>query len=106
MSNNINSITLECQTAKPLVVHAGENEFATVFAIHNRYVGKEQTKAVPINVLFSGRTLNLAKASLSETGTRFVVTGELDADERKEGGHFFSIRANQLLPLARAKSNE
>jgi len=107
MSNNINTITLEVNAAADLV---DRDTFATVFCIHNRYVGQDEAtkkpleKAVPIGVLFSGPTLNYAKKVVTK-GSGFVVTGELDYDKRGEK-EFFTIRATQLKPLARAHGDE
>lgn len=101
MSDNINSTTIQLITAKALTFHDGESPFASVFCFHNRYMGpKRDAKAIPISVVFRGRTLAFARKVLTQDkGQRFVVTGQLDADPREKGGHFFQIIADQFVPL-------
>ncbi len=102
MSHNINTITLEVNAATDLV---DRENFATVFAIHNRYIGTDEhqkpiEKALPIGVLFGANTRNYAKKAVKK-GARFIVTGVLDYD-LKGDKEFFTVRADSLTPIPRA----
>lgn len=108
MSHNLNSITLEVNAATDLV---DRENFATVFAIHNRYIGagdeqKPREKAVPISVLFGRNTLNLARKTIRK-GSRFTVIGALDHDRSDDGKkEFFTIRADSLSPYPKSSAAE
>lgn len=91
----INTISLELNAAMDVSSH-DDGEWATVFAIHNKYRGKERpSKPVPISVKFGGNTAAFALAAIKK-GTPFVVTGSLDFDEGEKGRDFYRINADQL----------
>lgn len=91
----INTITLELNAAA--AVHAyDDGTWATVFAIHNRYRGKDNpAKAIPISVKFSDHTVAYALTAIRK-GSHFTVTGTLDHDEGDRGKDFYRINADQL----------
>ena len=91
----INAVTLELNAATA-IRSFDEGTWATVFAIHNRYRGKEKPgKAVPISVKFGGNTVAYAVAAIRK-GTHFTVSGSLDFDEGEGGKAFYRINADQL----------
>lgn len=104
MSHNTNVTCLEFTTGKDLVLHEPTEgkPFATVFALHNRYMGKDnEERTMPISILFSGRTLALAKKTVAKTGSRAIVTGQLDftPSKKDDGAGFYQIRAESLTPI-------
>jgi hypothetical protein len=91
----INTITLELNAAAAIRSH-DEGQWATVFAIHNRYRGKDKPpKAIPISVKFSDHTVAYALTAIRK-GAHFTVTGTLDHDEGNQGKDFYRINADQL----------
>ena len=91
----INTITLELNAATAIRSH-DEGQWATVFAIHNRYRGKDKpAKAIPISVKFSDHTVAYALTAIRK-GAHFTVTGTLDHDEGNQGKDFYRINADQL----------
>jgi hypothetical protein len=91
----INTVTLELNAATA-VRPFDDGTWATVFAIHNRYRGKDKPgKAVPISVKFGGNTASYAITAIRK-GTHFTVSGSLDYDEGEQGKAFYRINADQL----------
>lgn len=91
----INTITLELNAAAALRSY-DDGTWATVFAIHNRYRGKDKpAKAIPISVKFSDHTVAYALTAIRK-GSHFTVTGTLDHDEGDRGKDFYRINADQL----------
>ena len=91
----INTVTLELNAASELHSY-DDGTWASIFAIHNRYRGKDKPgKAVPIFVKFGGNTAAYA-ASAIRKGTHFTVSGSLDYDEGEQGKPFYRINADQL----------
>lgn len=96
----INSINLEVNAATDIRSH-DSGTWATVFAIHNRYRGKDKpAKAVPISVKFGPHTAPFAIAAIRK-GTHFTVSGALDFDEGEQGKDFYRINADQLSVQSR-----
>jgi len=99
----INTVTLELNAAGP-VRSFDDGTWASVFAIHNRYRGKDKPgKAVPISVKFGGNTASYAIAAIRK-GTHFTVSGSLDYDEGDQGKAFYRINADQLRVHTRKDS--
>jgi hypothetical protein len=91
----INTITLELNAATAVRSY-DDGAWATVFAIHNRYRGKEKpAKAIPISVKFSEPTVAYALTAIRK-GAHFTVTGTLDHDQGDRGKEFYRINADQL----------
>ena len=91
----INTVTLELNAATDIRPY-DDGTWASVFAIHNRYRGKENPgKAVPISVKFGGNTVAYAITAIRK-GTHFTVSGSLDYDEGEQGKPFYRINADQL----------
>ena len=91
----INALTLELNAATAVRAF-DDGSWATVFAIHNRYRGKDRPgKPVPISVKFGGNTAAYAITAIRK-GTHFTVSGSLDYDEGDEGKPFYRINADQL----------
>lgn len=111
MSHSANHIDLHVTAGRDLVFHEGtENNkpFATVFALHNHYAGKDrEERTMPISVLFSGRTLALAKKTICK-GASFVAGGILDfvAGKKEGDAGFYQIRCDQLTPIHQPKTKE
>src|ERR1017187_917417 len=69
----INTVTLELNAATAVRAF-DDGSWATVFAIHNRYRGKDKPgKAVPISVKFGGNTASYAITAIRK-GTHFTVS--------------------------------
>jgi hypothetical protein len=91
----INNINLELNAAGDIRSH-DDGKWASVFAIHNKYRGREKpSKAVPIFVKFGGNTAAYAIAAIKK-GTHFTVGGTLDFDKGDESKDFYRINADQL----------
>jgi len=79
----INSVNLEVNAATDVRSH-DNGKWVTVFAIHNKYRGKDKpAKAVPISVKFGPNTAAYAVAAIRK-GTPFTVSGALDFDEGEQ----------------------
>jgi hypothetical protein len=91
----INNINLELNAATDIRSH-DDGKWASVFAIHNKYRGREKpSKAVPISVKFESNTVAYALVAIKK-GTHFTVSGTLDFDKGEEGRDFYRINADQL----------
>jgi hypothetical protein len=91
----INTVALELNAATEIRTY-DDGTWASVFAIHNRYRGKDKPgKAVPISVKFGGNTAAYAATAIKK-GTHFTVSGSLDYDEGEQGKPFYRINADQL----------
>ncbi|OAM91881.1 hypothetical protein AW736_26235 [Termitidicoccus mucosus] len=97
-------MSLQVTAATDLREHTGknDNEWATVFAIHNKYRGKKNDpKAIPVTIHFGPQTLALAKATIKK-GLMFTVVGELDYDKVVDDSgsekEFYKVHALQLSP--------
>ena len=91
----LNTITLELNAATA-VRSFDDGKWATVFAIHNRFRGKDRpAKPIPISVKFSDNTVAYALTAIRK-GAHFTVTGSLDHDEGEHGKDFYRINADQL----------
>jgi hypothetical protein len=91
----INAISLELNAATEVRSH-DDGSWATVFAIHNKYRGKDKAaKPVPISVKFGPNTVTFALAAIRK-GTHFTVGGSLDFDGGEKGKDFYRINADQL----------
>lgn len=105
-SHALNSVTLELNAAADLRSY-NDGKWASVFAIHNKYRGKnKEPQSVPISVKFSDSTVAYALTAIKK-GTHFVVTGELDYDKSDEPipgtqqfKEFYRINASQLRVLS------
>lgn len=101
----INMMALQVTAATELREYTGknDNEWATVFAIHNKYRGKKNDpKAIPVTIHFGPQTVALAKATIRK-GLMFTVVGELDYDKvvDEDSGsekEFYKVHALQLSP--------
>ena len=99
----INSVTLELNAATHLRSF-DDGTWASVFAIHNLYRGKDHPgKAVPISVKFGGNTVAYAITAIKK-GTHFTVSGSLDYAEGEQGRPFYRINAEQLRVHTRKES--
>ena len=93
--HSINTVVLELNAAGDVRSH-DEGAWATVFAIHNLFRGKEHpSKPVPIQVRFGGNTAAYAIVAMKK-GTHFTVTGRLDYDQGEDGKEWYRISADQL----------
>lgn len=91
----INLIALELNAATDVRSH-DEGAWASVFAIHNLFRGKDHSgKSIPISVRFGGNTAAYALAGMKK-GTHFTVTGRLDYDQGEDGKEWYRISADQL----------
>jgi hypothetical protein len=91
----INTIALELNAAGEVRSYDG-GSWATVFAIHDLFRGKDHpVKAVPISIRFGGNTAAYAIAAIRK-GTHFTVTGRLDYDKSEDGKEWYQISADQL----------
>ena len=93
--HSINTVVLELNAAGDVRSH-DEGAWATVFAIHNLFRGKDHpSKPVPIQVRFGGNTAAYAIVAMKK-GTHFTVTGRLDYDQGEDGKEWYRISADQL----------
>jgi hypothetical protein len=93
--HSLNTATLEVNAAADLRSYE-DGKWATVFAIHNKYRGKDrEPQAVPLTVKFGGNTAAYAIKAIRK-GTHFVVSGQIDYDQAENGKEFYRIDADQL----------
>lgn len=91
----INLIALELNAAEAVRAY-DDGSWASVFAIHDLYRGRDHpAKAIPISVRFGGSTAAYAIAAIKK-GTHFTVTGRLDYDKGEDGKDWYRISADQL----------
>jgi hypothetical protein len=94
-SHAINTIALELNAAGEIRSY-DEGAWATVFAIHNLFRGKDHPSTpVPIQVRFGGNTAVYAITAIKK-GTHFTVSGSLDYNQSEDGKEWYQISADQL----------
>jgi hypothetical protein len=91
----INSIALELNAATD-VRSNDEGTWASFFAIHNLYCGRNRPgKPLPISVRFGGNSVAYVLAAMRKGG-HFTVTGRLDYAKGEDGKEWYRISAEQI----------
>lgn len=88
-THNLNTVVLEVTIAQALKKH---DDWSTAFAIHNKYIGDAEPRAIPVNLSFYGTSHKRALKVL-DVGTRIVAHGSLHFSEG-ETKDFYSIQIN------------